>query len=40
MTSLEDPTLMPLPAPPEMLRVGPPKEGAFTSRLYSERVAS
>jgi DMSO/TMAO reductase YedYZ molybdopterin-dependent catalytic subunit len=37
---LKDPTLMPLPAPPEVLRVGPLKEGAFTSRLHSERVAS
>ena len=37
---MKDPTLMPLPAPPEVLRIGPLKEGAFTSRLHSERVAA
>ncbi|MGZ6827662.1 MAG: molybdopterin-dependent oxidoreductase [Mycobacteriales bacterium] len=31
---------MPLPVPPEALRLGPLREGAFTSRLHSERVAS
>ncbi len=30
----------PLPTPPEALRVGPLAEGAFTSRLRDERVAS
>ena len=30
----------PLPTPPEQLRVGPLKEGAFTSTLRDERVAS
>jgi DMSO/TMAO reductase YedYZ molybdopterin-dependent catalytic subunit len=40
MKQIKDPTLMPLPTPPEVLRVGPLKEGAFTSRLHSERVAS
>lgn len=39
-TNLKDPTMMPLPVPPEALRLGPLKEGAFTSRLHSERVAS
>jgi len=37
---VKDPTLMPLPVPPEALRIGPLKEGAFTSRLHSERVAA
>ena len=37
---LKDPTRMPLPIPPEALRIGPMKEGAFTSRLHSERVAA
>ena len=37
---VKDPTLMPLPTPPEALRIGPLKEGAFTSRLHSERVAA
>ncbi len=37
---MKDPTLLPLPTPPEALRVGPLKEGAFTSRLHSERVAA
>ncbi len=37
---MKDPTLMPLPTPPEVLRIGPLKEGAFTSRLHSERVAA
>ena len=30
----------PLPVPPESLRIGPFREGAFTSRLRDERVAS
>jgi hypothetical protein len=29
-----------LPAPPERLRVGPLREGAFPSRLHDERVAA
>ncbi len=37
---MKDPTLAPLPTPPELLRVGPLREGAFTSRLHSERVAA
>ncbi len=37
---MKDPTLMPLPTPPDLLRIGPLKEGAFTSRLHSERVAA
>lgn len=37
---MKDPTLRPLPTPPGLLRVGPLKEGAFTSRLHSERVAA
>lgn len=37
---MKDPTLLPLPTPPDLLRVGPLKEGAFTSRLHSERVAA
>ena len=39
-TALKDPTMMPLPVPPEALRLGPLKQGAFRSRLHSERVAS
>ncbi len=38
--TLKDPSPMPLPLSSEALRVGPLKEGAFTSRLHSERVAS
>ncbi len=38
--TLKDPTRMPLPVPPEALRVGPLRAGAFTSRLHSERVAA
>jgi DMSO/TMAO reductase YedYZ molybdopterin-dependent catalytic subunit len=37
---VKDPTRRPLPAPPEAVRVGPLREGAFTSRLHSERVAA
>lgn len=37
---MKDPTLHPLPTPPPLLRQGPLREGAFTSRLHSERVAS
>ncbi len=37
---MKDPTRIPLPTPPEALRLGPLKEGAFTSRLHSERVAA
>ena len=37
---LRDPSLAPLPAPPDALRVGPLRDGAFTSRLHSERVAA
>lgn len=39
-TRVRDPTLRPLPTPPELLRIGPFKQGAFRSRLHSERVAS
>ena len=38
--TLKDPTRMPLPVPPEALRVGPLRAGAFTWRLHSERVAA
>ena len=37
---MKDPTLLPLPTPPDALRIGPLREGAFTSRLHSERVAA
>ena len=39
-TRMKDPTRLPLPAPPAALRRGPLREGAFTSRLHSERVAA
>ena len=38
--TLKDLSGMPLPVPPEALRVGPLREGAFISRLHSERVAA
>ncbi len=37
---MKDLTLRPLPKPPEVLRIGPLREGAFSSRLHSERTAS
>ncbi len=38
--SVKDLTRRPLPVPPEALRIGPLREGAFTSRLHSQQVAA